>query len=504
MAAARAVPPSTAARVPVRWLLVVLAVIAALGLLVSVQPFTGDQALFASGARQLARGDVLYRDVWDVKQPGIYWYYLVGGATVGWSEVALHLFELATLLAFSVLLAITTASRFRHPALAVVVPLLVVGTYYATAEPLQLGQVESLIGVPLFVALWCATRGTDRSGWWLVGAGAAGGLVLVLKLVFVPVVLAVWIVGIWPRSGSRRPVGRAVGLLLAGAAVPLGLTTAYLAVHDELGTVWWTSVDVPRSAPGLAGRPASRLIEGGLKTAARWLVPLALGGYGAVVSFRRGWDRLEIGLVAWTVTGIPVFLVQHWWIYQYAMFLVPVGIFAAHGLDDLLDRAMRLGRRGRVALGACAVVLALPLLGRIASNTRDVARHGFALGADDRAALRSEVEPNYREARAWARHLARTGPTPSGVYVLGNPLDVYVADRRQSVAINGWSPEQYPADVWRRLDRQLRDARPDEVVVDRFSARIMRERSPATLAWIRTHYTRTGGHDDDSWYRRDP
>ena len=53
----------------------VLAVIALLGLLAAPLPFTGDQALFAAGARQLARGDVLYRDFWDVKQPGIYAFY---------------------------------------------------------------------------------------------------------------------------------------------------------------------------------------------------------------------------------------------------------------------------------------------------------------------------------------------------------------------------------------------------------------------------------------------
>lgn len=484
--------------------MLVLVVIAALGLLVSVQPFTGDQALFASGARQLAHGDVLYRDVWDVKQPGIYWYYLAGGATVGYGETALHLFEVVTLLGFSVFLAVTTRPRFRHPAVAAVLALLVVGTYYATAEPLQLGQVESLIGIPLYLALWCATRGSDRSGWWLVGAGVAGGIALVLKLVFAPVVLAVWVVAIRPLAptAGRRRLGCAAGLVLAGAAVPIGLTTAYLAVHDQLGTAWWTFVDVPRSATGLAGRPASRLIEGGLKTAARWLLPLALGAYGAVMTFRRGWDRFEAGLAAWVLTGIPVFLVQHWWIYQYAMFLVPVGIFAALGLDDLLDRATRLGRRGRLALGVGAVLLALPLLGRIASNAGDVARHGFALSASDRAALRADVEPNYVGARAWARHLTRTGPTPAGVYVLGNPLDVYLAHRRQSVAINGWSPEQYSAEVWRRLNGQLRRSRPDEIVVDRFSARILRERSPATLAWIHAHYTETGGHGDDTWYRR--
>jgi hypothetical protein len=148
------------------------------------------------------------------------------------------------------------------------------------------------------------------------------------------------------------------------------------------------------------------------------------------------------------------------------------------------------------------VVLSVPLDLRIAANLRDVVRHDGAVADADRTALHVDAEPNYRDARAWAAHLVRIGPTPHGIYVLGNPLDVYLSDRRQSVAINGWSPEQYPASVWSRLRTQLEAARPDEIVVDRFSRRIMRSRSPATLALIRRRYVEVGRSGDETWYRR--
>jgi hypothetical protein len=86
------------------------------------------------------------------------------------------------------------------------------------------------------------------------------------------------------------------------------------------------------------------------------------------------------------------------------------------------------------------------------------------------------------------------------VYVLGNPLDLYRANRRQSVAINGWSPEQYSAEVWRRLTSQLARACPTELVVDRFSDGIMRERSPATRRLIHARYRKVGRSGDDTWY----
>lgn len=490
------------------WFVLGLAAVAVLGVLVCVQPFTGDQALFASGARQLAHGDVLYRDVWDVKQPGIYAFYVAGGGLLGYSEVALHLFELGNLLAFAVVLAATLRGRFERAWIAAVVPVLIVGTYYATVEPVQLGQVESLVGIPLYLALWCSARAgaPDARRSWLLAAGVAGGVALVFKLVLAPIVIAIWFVAIVPTARRAtddrgRRLLRDGAILLVGALIPIGAVIAYLAAHGQLETARWTYLDVTRAATGIAGRPVSRLLEGAAKTAARWAVPLALAAYGAVTTWRRGWDRFEIGLAAWIVLGVPVFLVQHWWIYQYAMFLVPIGIFAGYGLDALCRAWGRLGRVRVVALLAIGVMLAVPMLLRVGSNVRDVATHGFAASVADRASLRADVEPHYRAAAAWARHLQRAGPTPRGVYVLGNPLDLYRANRRQSVAINGWSPEQYSAAVWRRLTSQLARARPTELVVDRFSDRIMRERSQATSRLIHARYRKVGGSGDDTWYR---
>gem|GEM_PF-5835191 len=112
-----------------------------------------------------------------------------------------------------------------------------------------------------------------------------------------------------------------------------------------------------------------------------------------MTTWRRGWDRFEVGRAAWIVLGVPVFLVQHWWIYQYAMFLVPIGIFAGHGLDALCRAWCRWGRARVVALLTIAGVLALPMLLRVGSNVRDVTTHGFAASVADRASLRADIDP---------------------------------------------------------------------------------------------------------------
>lgn len=148
------------------------------------------------------------------------------------------------------------------------------------------------------------------------------------------------------------------------------------------------------------------------------------------------------------------------------------------------------------------MVLLVPAAVRVSHIGRDVARHDFAFGTDSRAALRADLEPACDRAAAWAARLQRAGAAPSGVYVLGHPLDLYVADRERTVAINGWSPEQYPVGVWDRLRHEIETARPVELVVDGFSHDIMRDRSPATLAALHRLYRAYGGAGTDVWYHR--
>lgn len=489
-----------------------LGAILLLGLLVAPLPFTGDQALFAAGARQLGGGDVLYRDFWDVKQPGIYAFYLAGGSVLGYSEVALHLVELAYQLAFAIVLVVTLRNRFAHRWVGPVVALLIVGTYYAAIEPLQLGQVESLVGFPAYVALWCAARAGDEDGGgrWYLASGVAGGIVVVLKLVLAPVVGGIWLVALWHllrRDGRERgEIVRALGAIALGVALPVGVAALYLAAYGQLETARWTFFEVSAQATGIAGRPLSRLTGGAARTAARWALPLGLGGIGLLAVVRRprngGRDRFDLMVLAWLMLAIPVFLVQHWWIYTYAMFLVPVGLLAGRGLDFMADHWRRLGSIGRVAVLGSAAVLLVPAGIRTLRNADAVAGHGFACSSEDRAALRADLEPEYRNARAWANRISRRGAPRGDVYVLGNPLDLYVADRRQGVSINGWSPEQYPEEVWQRLRRELARDRPAELVVDRFSDDIMRDRSPATRRLILASYEPFGGSGDDIWYRR--
>src|SRR4029453_3997297 len=104
------VQPQTKGSAPLNALALGLVVLA--GGLCLAMPFWGDQALFTVYARQLTQGAVLYRDIFDVKQPGIFLFYIMGGSLFGFTEIGIHLFELIYWLGFSVFALITLRPYF--------------------------------------------------------------------------------------------------------------------------------------------------------------------------------------------------------------------------------------------------------------------------------------------------------------------------------------------------------------------------------------------------------
>ena len=197
-------------------------------------PFSGDQALSTVMARGLGRGDVLYADAWDLRQPGIFLFFLAGGSLLGYREIGIHLFEAIYLTAFAVVLQVTLRGRFAHREIASLVPLATVGAYWAAARSWDLTQIEILVAFPLYVAMWAAFEAGAREPLpparrqlLLVLAGLSGAAVVILELLYLPIVVAAWAIAARDTT-MAAPAGdrasAAVGMLrpvLFGLSVPL-------------------------------------------------------------------------------------------------------------------------------------------------------------------------------------------------------------------------------------------------------------------------------------------
>jgi hypothetical protein len=102
-------------------------VILLMGIIHLPHPFSGDQALFMIGAKELSQGSRLYVDFWDIKQPGIYLFYWIAGSLFGYSEVVVHSLELLLFCCLSLFIVFSFKHYFNHSWLTYFVPITTIG-----------------------------------------------------------------------------------------------------------------------------------------------------------------------------------------------------------------------------------------------------------------------------------------------------------------------------------------------------------------------------------------
>ena len=492
----------------------VLAVIILIGLVNLPMPFHGDQALFSLGAKEMANGAVLYRDIWDLKQPGIFGFYLLAGKLFGFSEIGVHALELMYLAGFALVLAVTLKGYYDHSVLASLAPLFTVGVYYGVTGSWHLTQVEGLIGFPLFLCLWLASTPSlpgDSNARRLFLSGAAGGVVLLFKLMFLPMLIGFWLTGL---VMSRRPglpilatFSRAAVPIAAGVLCPLLPVLAYFAWEGVLPIVYKTFFEYPPRM--LSELPPSGLgsLLGGFVWLARNLATLmALGLLGACLSLARRRDGVTLNLAVWCVLGFVTILLQRrsWWEYQYLLLIVPLGLLALRAVD-LLWPHRKTGSPGLVRLPtvawiACLLLLFAPVEASWVQKAAFLIHHRFALDKDQRLAYQGRFHHGYPAMTREVAFLADARSRPGPIFVCGNPVYYYLSGRQQAGKLNGWALELFLPEMWSELVMQLQGARPAYVFVDNAYRELISARSALAASLLDQNYRVLHEVKDGRWY----
>jgi hypothetical protein len=177
----------------ISWTALALGSVLLAGGICLAMPFAGDQAIFTVHARQLTQGAVLYRDIFEFRQPGIFIFYAVSGQLFGFTEVGIHLFELIYWLAFSIFTLVALRPYFTAAWAAPFVPIFTMVAYYCHAGVFDLTQIEILVAFPIFVAWWLIDRadpGTRDGLRRYAVAGLVTAVVVLLKYLYLLIVLA--------------------------------------------------------------------------------------------------------------------------------------------------------------------------------------------------------------------------------------------------------------------------------------------------------------------------
>ncbi len=506
--------PGVASDLVLRWAVVVaLMIVALLGVLHLPTAFSGDAALYQTGARTLDEGGALYRDHWDLKSPGIYMVHWAAGTLFGFGEEGVHLFELLLLLALCVAQVRLLAPRLTPRWLAAVAPLAGVGTYYAVASEWHLTQPAVLLSAPLFAVL--AVLAADRAtAWRWAGAGAAAAVAFLLKPYSAGIVLALLVASAMLRLRlDREPptvwLRRRLAPFVGAAAVLVVLTLLHLRAVGGLADFLWTHSEWRTLATQVRGDfPVMRAV---------WAVQTFVGNFGPwlvlLPAARMGWrgvqaERLFVLAAVWLGAALVVTSIEPFaaWEFDFLALKVPVALLAARGLHGLhawwLARGYPSGRRLTLAtIGA--VTVALVALGgeALVERAHTLARFVPLSRAD---AHEYRLTHDERYARLWSETAFLRDPAsrPGPVYVFGDPLRHLHAERPAASPIHGWAWELQPQAMWERVVRDLEVTGSAYIYVSHEYERLIAARAPRMQDLLARRYRPHREGPDGRWYER--
>lgn len=511
-------PIARSGRLQALWFTGTLALVAVQGLLRLYDPFDGDQALFLLGARALDAGGRLYVAFWDNKQPGIYWFYWLGGRLFGFTEEGIRAFEIVWVLALAAVLIAWLRRALDRPWLAAAAALAACNTYFALAPHWALGQLEMLVGLPaaLSARLLCTARDASASRSRtavFAAAGACGGIAAVFKLVLAPIFAATAIAAaLLPSPASARTprfarVAGDVAAYGAGALLPLLAVVVVFADQRALRPFLETTFLYPLEALGeVPLAPVRRLLESLAWIAAvlaPWL-PFAVIGARTARAAGAGARPAAILALVWLASGFVVILIQKfsWWPYHLWLVAVPAAVLAAVGIDRLcgslasLPGALRPGTLAALIVVTATAATALPTVrraGQLAWHART--------GALDVASYRRGQSDEYGTIADSVALLPADGRRP--IYVFGNPLYYLLSGREQAIVVHGWAWGLMPKRMWRELPAMLEAARPGRIFFTVADEKLVRYHAPEILALIERDYVREREDGLGTWYRRD-
>jgi 4-amino-4-deoxy-L-arabinose transferase-like glycosyltransferase len=189
-------------------------------------PFGRDQSVFAYVAQTMQHGGLPYRDVWDLKPPGIYAVYRAILALFGTSMTAVRAADLICACATALAL-FGLGRRFGGPVAAASAAVWYAAAYFRM-EFWAMAQAESFAAMPVVAALACWWRGWERhSPVLFLVAGLLGGIGAALKFTMVlplavPILLTL---ATRPRVAVERSSAKqwllAALLTAVGVALPL-------------------------------------------------------------------------------------------------------------------------------------------------------------------------------------------------------------------------------------------------------------------------------------------
>lgn len=496
-------------------LLLIILIIIIIGIIHLPFPFYGDQAFFMLGAKEINEGMVLYKDFWDVKQPAIFFFYLIAGKMFGFTEVGVHIFELIYWIGFSVVLIwfLKRIRAFSNEAITYLAPLLIVGTYYGFGNYRLFTQVEALVNFPLLLTIafnYLYLEKGKHQHLWIFLSGVMGGIVLLFKLIFAPILLAFWgylffhhIITTKNNFLKELKVPAFIGLGTIAAWIPFFV---YSYQNDIIPLCYETFVKYPPQIIKHGERKTFAFLLHSIRAFADsiiFFIPISLFS----ILLRLKGRTFPIILWLWLLTASILILLQttSWYPYQFQILYVPFILLALIGVDFLFEKAdiIKTGlwtKNTFIIKLFLIATLGYPALYSTLSKVKELKSFNFGITHKDRIAFSSLRKEN-REAYEAAICLNQLSSKKCPVFVINDPTVYYYAGRNQAIAQSGWSMQLFIPGQMELLINELKEKKPCFIFISSDANSSLEKKGTVLLTWIKNNYTVASSDKIGNWYK---
>lgn len=482
--------------------MIVLSIIAIIGSIKSFTILGGDQSLFTVIAQMFDAGKVLYQDLFDYKQPGIFMFYYLAGKTLGWSDIGIHYFELGYWLIFSLILYFSIKQYnlfYKIELSSSLFPLFAIGAYYCNANAFQLTQLEALINVPLYLIVWLLDRAyKNENNLWTTYfvIGLLMGVVVLCKLIFAPIILSFLLIHFFfcfRSKGLMHILRKQLLPMIIGGFIPIAIFLNYIFSHHIENLVADIFFKIPTQVIGLGDQVhPERLWESIKWFGKKMILFLMLSGVGVFLISKKESHFFGM-MIAWLVIGFVVVVMQKtsWWNYHFQLFYVPIALLSILGLDYIfyhLFNYLKIGNSWK------RIPIILIILGLITHN-----QFGSLQGSMDSENYAKLMRFDY--AKNHVLSVLKVLKEEDTIYVCGNPRKYLMTSRLPELSTNGWILEYYLDYQWQNFYEEFQRKPPTYLFISSEYENLIPKKSPTLWHLITTKYLIFSSEEKGIWYK---
>ena len=491
--------------------------ITAFGIMRIPEPFGDDNALFSLGAKMLNEGATLYVDLWDIKQPGIYLFYYLGGKLFGFDSIGIHTTELVYWLVGCLLITFLFKFEFRHKWISPLLPTVLLVFYFAQTRYYETTQLEILINLPLLICAFYIVKAELQTEQQLRNfflAGLCAGLALIFKFAIGLILIGFLLVSTY-RSITKSTINSLFAviktLLLNWIAFSVGVLTilsvlfAWAWQHGSLYEMLWTAFVFPLDLLKYStAAPISRYFDSLLRNItiiSAWIPAIFCAYYFRSTTKEKLWNQY---LLAWLIFGLITIAIQRssYWPYHFLLVYAPLALFTVQGIDKLLSHSRFFLKLKSTTKPLLILIIMIPIIGSMAPTNFQRFKNVVKVLVIKNISAHEQYEDYYWKYRSIseAANIIKPYPRVEEIYVIGNPLVYDITDTRQAIPITGWFFQYASPTQIDRIRVDLLKTKPKLIFVQKHFFRFVTSKAPKIMTLLSTEYRELGNSNFGTWF----